>query len=55
VLHFCQAHNVSIVSHAIMAGAQAGGHCGEGGEVKAGQAGHWPAEVDALHAATFGV
>lgn len=36
------------VSDGVSVGAQVGGHCCEGGEVEAGQAGHWPAEVDIL-------
>lgn len=40
------------VGDGVAVGAQDGGHGVEGGEVEVGQAGHGPAEVDALHAAS---
>ena len=40
------------IGDGVAVGAQVCGHCSEGWEVEAGQAGHRPAEVDALHAAS---
>ena len=37
------------VGDGVATGAQVGGHCVEGGEVEAGQAGHGDAEVNPFH------